>query len=93
MILETDPLLSMNIIQNFAPCYESMCCTFVVLGDSSYVSYAVVNTTRKRNRPAPPKTNGSLKESKICVFNDASAAVFNSNFEASDVYKKHKNIK
>lgn len=50
LILETDPLPSMNIIKKFAPFYDSMCCTFVVLGDSSYVSYAVVNTTRKRNR-------------------------------------------
>jgi hypothetical protein len=42
LMLEIASLPSMYTIPNFTLFYEPMCCTFVVLGDSSYVSCAAV---------------------------------------------------
>lgn len=39
-MLETATLVSVNMIKNFTVFYAPMCCKFVLLGDSIYMSCA-----------------------------------------------------
>jgi hypothetical protein len=42
LTLETTALLWLNTTPNFTPFYAPMCCTFVLLGDSSYLTCAAI---------------------------------------------------